>query len=412
MLILTPRIAAQNVSSLPAAWAHWKYFHAINLEDAPAERLVAVLVPEEVYRRSANRLADLRVTDDRGAEVPFLIEARYGTQQTAERNCRSMESSFVPGKYSQVICDAGEDAGFHNGIRIHTPEQNFMAWAEVAVSDDARQWRIVDDRSPIYEFAERKLTGVDTLHYGDTNARYVRVRIFRSDGKFLVNSLAVLHEASEKRESAPIDAALVPDSLKIAGESIWRTNLGEPAFPVDEIGIAAAQPEFSRRVSVEASNDGENWYDCGSGDVYRFRQGETQRESLRIHIIEQWAPYLRVRIVNGNDPPLEGLRATLYMTPRRIAFWQKPGRKYLLLYGQSEAKTPEYDISQTLNAEQVRTALPVSSVGPEEINSAWSDPRPWTDRHESVLWIAAILATALLALMALRSLRNPAPPGS
>src|SRR5579864_1495861 len=364
------------------------------------------------FRQSSNRLADLRVTDDQGEEVAYLLEARYGAQQTAERPCRIMESSFVPDKYTQIVCDAGENTDFHNAIRINTPDHNFMAWAEADVSDDAREWRIVSDRSPIYEFEERNLKGVNVLHYGETNARYNRVRIFLGDRKFPVTSATVLHQASQQRESVPIDTVLTPQSLHIAGENIWQADLGTSPAPVDEVRIETTQPEFSRRLSVEASNDGENWYYCGSGDVYRFRQGDAQKESLQTTFYEQWAPYLRVHIVNGNDPPLQNVRVRLYITPRRIVFRQEPGRKYCLLYGQSEAKPPQYDISQTVSLKQMSTALPVSGVGAEEINSAWSDPRPWTDRHESVLWIAAILAAALLALMALRSLRSPAPPES
>lgn len=404
--------AAQSVASLPAAWSHWKYFRAIDLSAAPAERLVSVEVPQGVYARSENRLADLRIIDDTGAEAPYFIEARYGAQQTSERACRLQEKSFVPGQYSQIVCDAGDSAGFHNGIRIESPEQNFMAWAEVAVSDNARLWRIVNDRSPIYEFSARNLTGVNTLHYGETNARYVRLRVFRADKAFTVNSIFILHGVTQKKESAPIDAKIAPDAANFEGETVFRAELGEPGLPVDEIGIETTQPEFSRRVSVESSSDGINWSYRGSGDVYRFRQGDAQKESLRIGLYDQWSPYLRIHIANGNDPPLAALRVTLYMTPRKIAFRQQPGRNYLLLYGQSEAHSPQYDIGQTVNAEQVRAATLADGVGAEAANAAWSDPRPWTDRHTAVLWVAAILAAALLALLALRSLRSPAPPRS
>lgn len=409
-LIFMRTLAAQNTASLPAAWTHWKYFRAIHLDETSAERLVSVVVPQDVYRRSADRLADLRVTDDRGEEVPYLLEARYGTELTKRGVCRIMESSFVPGEYTQIVCDAGANTVFHNGIMLNTPDDNFMAWVETDVSDDAREWRIVDDRSPIYEFEERNLKGVNTLHYGDTSARYIRVRIFLGDRKFPVTSAAILHQSSEQRESVPLDAILTPQSQRIAGESIWQADLGNSPPPVDEVRIETTQPEFSRRASVQASNDGENWYYGGSSDVYRFRQGDTRREVLNISLSDEWAPYLRLHIVDGNDSPLENVRVALYMTPRRIVFRQEPGRKYSLLYGQSEAKPPQYDISQTVSLKQESTAQAGEGVGAEEVNSAWSDPRPWTDRHESVLWIAAILAATLLALMALRSLRSTGPP--
>lgn len=403
---------AQSANSLPAAWSHWKYFRAIDLSAASAERLVTVQVPEEVFARSSSRLADLRVIYDTGVEVPYLIEARYGADQRTQFPCRILETSFVPGKYSQIICDGGTSSVFHNAVYFETPEQNFMAWAQAAVSDDAREWRIVNEHSPVYHFPGRDLAGLRTLNYGDTNARYVRLRIFRTDKAFSVSSMMLMREVIEKKESVPVDARLSPDNGNFPGETVWRADLSGAGLPVDEISIETSQAEFSRRVNAESSSDGVNWSHCGSGDVYRFGQGQTLKESLRVGIVEEWTPYLRIRISNGNDQPLSALRVALYMTPRKLAFRQQPGRKYLLLYGQSAAKPPQYDIAQTLNAEQLSAAQPAQGVGAEEVNLAWSDPRPWSERHAAVLWVAAILAALLLALVALRSLRSTAPPDS
>ena len=402
-------MAAENRASLPSAWTNWKYFRAIQLSSTSTARLISVTVPPEVYTHSANRLADLRVIDDFGAEVPYLLQARFGSQQSTEQICRMQEKSFVPGKYSQFICDSGESQAFHNGVLVETLEQNFMAWADVAVSDDAREWRIVNDRSPIYSFTGRNLAGVNTLRYGETNARYIRVRIFRTDRQFAVNSLVLLHEESETKETAPISATVGPEHGNFPGESVWRADLGWPGLPVDEVGVETTQPEFSRRVTAQSSNDGVNWTSCGGGDVYRFQQGGSRKESLRIGLYNEWASSLRIYIANGDDPPLEGLRVTLYLTPRRLFFRQLPGRGYTLLYGQSEAHAPQYDIAQTLNIQQTRAAQPAASVGAEETNLGWTDPRPWTDRNSAVLWVAAILAALLLAYVALRSLRPPAP---
>jgi hypothetical protein len=405
--ILATTARAQTSASLPAAWAHWKYFRSINLSATVSERLVFVRVPEEIYGLSANRLADLRIMDDRGAEIPYVLSVPRGVQSTVERPCTIRESSFVPGKYTQIICDAGENSGFHNAVRISTSDENFMAWVEIAVSDDARLWRIVNERAPIYEFAGRDLNGLRTIHYGDTNARYLRARIFLGDAKFPVGGVMVLRQVTQPRESAPIVATIQPDSLRVAGESIWKADLRSSHLPVDEVRFDTAQPEFSRRVYAEASSDGVDWYPCGGGDIYRFRQGDTKREGLSVSLSDQWPRYLRIHVVNGNDAPLEKLSFTLYMTARELVFRQEPGRNYSLLYGQSEAKPPQYDIAQTVHPEQMRAAQPALGVGAEETNSAWSDPRPWTDRHTAVLWIAAILAALLLALSALRSLRAP-----
>jgi hypothetical protein len=57
----------------------------------------------------------------------------------------------------------------------------------------------------------------------------------------------------------------------------------------------------------------------------------------------------------------------------------------------------------------VETVLkqPDATLGAEQINNDYQDPRPWSERHPAVLWIAVIVAAALLGFAALRSLANP-----
>jgi hypothetical protein len=50
-------------------------------------------------------------------------------------------------------------------------------------------------------------------------------------------------------------------------------------------------------------------------------------------------------------------------------------------------------------------------LGAEEVTSNYADPRPFTERHPNLLWIALGLAVVLLGSVALRALRAPAPAG-
>jgi hypothetical protein len=111
--------------------------------------------------------------------------------------------------------------------------------------------------------------------------------------------------------------------------------------------------------------------------------------------------------VNGNDAPLPGVKPVLYMTPQHIVFEQQPGRTYRLLYGQEFAKSPSYDLERRLNSKTI-DAAEAGQLGEEELNSAWSDPRPWTEKYEVVLWLAIGIAVLLLGYSAIRSLHRSA----
>jgi hypothetical protein len=400
-------LRAGIATSWPQAWRSWRYSREIKAPAENASGLAVIVVPEDVYAHSANQLADLRIVDDQGREVPFVLAVPSGHTHTDRRPVRTQEQSFTPGEFTQFVLDVGANAQFHNAIQVNTPETDFIAWAEAAVSDDARQWRIVCDRAPLFHFNKQNLQGVQTLYYSVTNARYIRLRILDGSHRFPMTSVEVLYEVTTSAERVSISVPLAAAQSTNSQESLWRGDL--PAeLPVNEALFETDEPEFSRSVSVESSADGEDWSNAGAGEIYRFHHDDVLREWLRVGFSGGWSPHWRVRVSNGSNSPLAGARVTLYMTPRRLLFRAFPARRYLLLYGQSEAKAPQYDLERTVRVETV-LKHPDATLGAEQINNDYQDPRPWSERHPAVLWIAVSVAAALLGLAALRSLANPRP---
>jgi hypothetical protein len=122
---------------------------------------------------------------------------------------------------------------------------------------------------------------------------------------------------------------------------------------------------------------------------------------------EFWgARYWRVEILNGNDAALSSVRLALAMSLRFVLFRPKESHAYRLLYGNARASAPQYDFARTLHI-QTNEELLHLTLGPEELTSNYADPRPFTERHPNVLWIALGLAVVLLGYAALRALRTP-----
>ena len=398
--------AMASASPLPQAWRNWHYSRAVQLEATYQPRLVNIVVPAEVYIRAEIRLPDLRIVDDLGREVPYVLQARQGSTRTQMRSTRVRETSFAPGQFTQVVLDLGENPSFHNAVQVITAEPDFITWVEVDVSDTARDWRIVRDRSPIFRFHKENLEGNQTLRYSDSNARYLRLRFLDGAKPFPLVTATAAYDVSESAERAPVLAPLKPDTRAKPQESRWRTEAGAALLPVAEVRFEAEQAEFRRRVRVSSSEDGEIWETRGAGEIYRFRQGDTLLERLQVDFPEAWGlRYWRVEVVNGNDPPLTGARPVLCATPRHVVFRQEPGRSYRLLYGQSEAKAPQYEMARLADPRVLDTAS-TGALAPEEINTAYMDPRPWTEQHPFVLWVALGVAVVILGYSALRALQS------
>lgn len=409
-LMLTLALSTLAAASLPDAWQHWKYFRPISLEPAAAH-LVSLVVPLEVYERALSGLRDLRVVDDQGTEVPYVLYAREATSTAENRSARLLERSFTPGGFTQVVLDVGANPRFHNAVSIETPEQNFIDWVEIAVSDDARTWRVVKNRAPIFRFLTQRQEGNQRLEYSENNARYLRLRILNGQKQFPVRDAHVLYCVATEAELASVDVPLTTVPNAPSDRSVWRTNGVPRSLVISELRFEVQQPEFHRSVTILRKNEGDEDLspEC-SGEIYRFRQGEKVVERLRVAIPNVFgARVWQVEVSNGNDPPLTGATPKLFTTPRHVVFWQQPGRRYELLYGQSEAKVPQYDLGRVLDRKSITAAAP-AQLGPEEVNTSYSDPRPWTEQHGVVLWLALGIAVALLGYSSIRALQRPSSP--
>ena len=363
-----------------------------------------------MYAHAKPWLGDVRVIDDQGAEVPFVIFRQVGTSHTASLPSTLRENSFTAGKFTQLVVDLGAHAPFHNVLRVETSSQDFIEWVQVEASDDGHVWRMVQERAPIFRFLKDNHQGTQLVHYSENNAQYLRIRILDGDAKFPVSRVYELHEVVEPAERVPMDIALSPDANQPAGRSVWSADVGPAATLVSEVLFDVTSPaEFIRSVNVSSSANGKDWFGVCGGEIYRYRREDAQLEQLSVPIPHDGPQrrYLRVEIANGNDAPLAGGALRLYITPQHIVFEQQPGRSYSLIYGQERAQAAQYDLRRRVDAKRM-TAAVAGQTGAEEVNTDWVDPRAWTETHDIFLWVVMLAAVLLIGYTAVRSLRKSA----
>jgi hypothetical protein len=95
------------------------------------------------------------------------------------------------------------------------------------------------------------------------------------------------------------------------------------------------------------------------------------------------------------------------MPLRFVLFHPVQNRSYRLIYGNARAAAPQYDLARTLHI-QANEVMVHLGLGTEEATSNYADPRPFTERHPNLLWIALGVAVVLLGSAALRAMRTPA----
>jgi len=410
-LILAALAAAALAADLPPAWRSWLYSRSIG---SPRSGILNYLtLDRDDFTHSENYLADLRVIDDLGNEQPYIVRnSIVPLSEPVSLPATLRENSFVRGQFTQVLVDLGERANFHNSLRVQTPESDFINWVEIAASDDAHLWRIVKPRAPISRFRKENLEGSQTIRYSENNARYLRLRIQEPTHQFPVTGVEVLASQVAQKETlavgaVPLIAMLPPGPAGAPSQTQWTADLGSAAIPVAELNFETDQPEFYRAVRILTSTDEKEWQAAGGGEIYRYTTAGKAEESLRVPCCEPWgARYWRVEILNGNDAPLSSVRMSIAMRLRFVFFRPRENRTYRLLSGNARASAPQYDFARTLRIQPNEELLHLT-LGPEETTTNYADPRPFTERHPNLLWLALGIAIVLLGYAALRALRTP-----
>lgn len=402
--------AAALAAALPGAWENWRYARPV-LNAAPG--LARAAVPLEAIAKARADLADLRLIDDRGLEVPFVLYSRPGERSTAWRRAALGDIGFLPGQYTEAIADAGEAGEPHNVIEVQTPAREFFAWVEVAASDDRAAWRILRDRAPIYRLDGRAERESLAISYPETRSRWLRLRVRDPERALALPGCRVGREASEPPDLQPLPLPLPPDPAAPPGESRFTADLGAAHATVAGARFEASPGEFHRAVRLAASDDGEEWRDAGFGEIFRYRAmpaegdgGPLPRERMQIEIAEGRGRFWRLSVLDRSDRPVPGLRPQLLAVPRYAVFDAEPGRAYRLLYGNSRARAASYDLARRISRAESEAAA-LFPLGPEEANEAWVNPEPWSEQHPAILWAALGIAVLALGWLALRSFRSP-----
>jgi uncharacterized protein DUF3999 len=359
------------------------------------EGIWRVPLDAQVQNAARRDFADLRVVSDDGAEVACVVRLDAGSEQVTPLTPAVYNREFVPGKSSSLVLDFGGRA-MKNSLRISTPGKNFRREVQVEASEDGKQWRVIREQAFLFQ-AEAGAGGrpfsKDEVDLPVGDQRYLRVW--------------VLNQGSDPRrvEIESISAAMIqrsPPTLEPVEISVLSTredpqskstelilDTGARGRVLELLHFSFNDANFQRAVNVEGRDaeveevdlpleDGGArrvrreipWQWIASGTLRRVSAGEVTESGEAIKMGRAGFRFLRIKIYNGDDPPLKLREVQGEAVVRSLLFPAVSGRHYRLYYGNPRAKQPKYDLAQLLpRLEQVRVSA--ASLGAEEKNPAF-----------------------------------------
>jgi hypothetical protein len=382
-----------------------RYFtQAREVKIAAPDRQNYFVVDAGVWNRARPDLADLRLYDGE-TPVSYALSEQRGGVSSEEQPARILNLGSVAGR-TQFDLDLSAVPEY-NRIRLCLDAKNFLVTADVEGMNTlgtAEKTRL--GSSTLYDFSRENLGANCVLALPTASFRYLHVRLSPGIRPQQVKTATASRWQERKASWTPLMARPEPSlGEKKKTQVTWMIPAG---MPVDRIHFHVAPEEVNFRRTVTVT--GAAGALIASGEISRIRitRGATTAvsETLDVDLPETRTSSLTVAVDNGDDPPLQAVGMQLLSLERRIYFDPQGKTALTLHYGDEKLSLPVYDYAKFFRADPA--AVP-AQLGPDAANRAYegrADDRPWSERHQAVLWVAMIVAVALLAGLALKGLRS------
>jgi hypothetical protein len=378
-----------------------------------------LVVDEEIWSHARPDLGDLRVFGEAG-QVQYALSVEHGGISNHEQAARILNLGDVGG-HTEFDLDMGKIAEYDR-IRLNLDAKNFVITISLAGSNAVGERNATKlPTSTLYDFTSEELGSNPVLKLPTSSFRYLHVKLSSGINPQQVKGATVYNLEETKTIWDDIGSCGAPSQKQ--RDTVITCEVGF-RVPVNRIRVQvdAQQVNFRRAVTI---TDSTGRYES-VGEITRVRLNRAGTtvvsEEIDLGIVAMIfdpvpgsasnsgrpSRQIVITIDNGDNPPLAITAVKLLSVERRVYFEPQGKASLKLYYGDSKLDSPIYDYARFFHADVMAAK---ADLGPGEHNAAYRgrpDERPWSERHNAVLWLAMLLAVAVLAALAIKGLRTRA----
>ena len=319
-------------------------------------------------------MADLRLFDAAGAEVPYLLvpspeAAPIWRDAAAILPVAPVETGRQ--RTSGFEADLGESV-LVDRFRLDRLPPPFLKRLRLEGSGDRAHWTLLVEEGTVFDLPEPRLRQVE-LGFVAGSYRYFRVTWDDTrSGRIGAPRSASARIVSHAVPAAPLTTAVIVERRPSEpGRSRFHLRLPGARLPIVALDLDVAPGHVMREVEVyEARLTGSEALPAliGRGTLKRVEQESLAAEALRIHIQPPVEPALDLVVDDGNNPPLE-LRGVTARFAELPSIYFESQTAVVARYGNSTLPPPRYDL------EAVRRSVRIDQV----TEARWGEARMRAD---------------------------------
>lgn len=323
----------------------WRWERSIRTDEE--EGYCQVEVTPEIYEASRMDLGDIRIVDNDGNHIPYLLDDStlvHGETLGAAVFDLAGQFKKKEATYFEFMGESSETSDIQINQLTASVDGNreFFKYITLFGSHDMKNWEWVCDDS-IYLVDGR----MHNRWQFPSPLKFTAYRIVILDNNGMVRLKGLSGELRRGVEEIPkrtLDFKADQMDIIEKGTNTFVVLPSLKNLPLNAISIEASGL-YHRFCRLLEGSPGQNGSVLGSGYLYQteFKTSGAERNALEVDI---GIPYdgLTLEIFNGDNAPLNIEAIHLTYLADRIVFKAENDKRYVLRYGNLEALPPNYDI--------------------------------------------------------------------
>jgi len=308
-------------------------------------RYQAFFLDDLIYRYAASDLSDLRITDQSGKFVPYLIQRGFETGKIVESIDHTILQKGFPKKNDlyfdfKVLLSGPNIDPVGSVLRFDLPNLEFLKEIEVLGSYDGKRWEHL-----AYDQLYRVQNLVkDEVDLGQSEKySFYRIKVLNDPEQLAIGGLAVVDRSCNPKWSDFEKETKLKYSVKQESKSTAITLKNPNRLRIKQI-LIKADGNFKRAYQLVNGPD-ENIIQK-TGEIYNFKFKDCAVSKTEIDLSGNpySNPTLIVKITDNDDRPLKINEIAIKYYIDKIIFENVESKSYRLYVGNPEAVKPEYDL--------------------------------------------------------------------
>ncbi len=310
-----------------------QYFKTIKISGKSAYK--QFFITEDIYENSKNNLEDIRIINNNGKEIPYVIETEKEQDKYREKVVARAKITEILTKKDKmefiVKFDSGSSLKDIIGNKLEMiPTRNFYTEYTLFGSNNDIDWEWITS-GEIYKTPEKSNL---TMEFSKKRYEYYKVVTPLDKGNIFDEAILKLSDNETGKQE------IVKTKLDYKLEQREKSTIlkiKSKFLPLKNI-VLDVDDEFKRNYSVR---DEDNLYQEG----VISKVGEKSNLEINLENVSK-SSEITVEIRNGDNLPLKIKSVTGNYVPDRVVFKAVEGENYKVTFGNENLKKPEYDLGE------------------------------------------------------------------